>query len=315
MKFTLSRSIHTAALLAALALVGCGAGSVKDPYNAPAYAGGVAAATPSTASVVLFGDGISDLTAGSQYTVNDDTGIKNWAVQVASGYSVPANGILSYAAGNALVSAVASQVTAAGAIYGRDPLVLISGGYRDVINAAEAGSSQAVAVAAASAAGTAYAEVARSAVALGAKHVLILNMYNLALTPYQTQGGRTATTHPLSQMVRAFNDAMKSNLGNVDKPYVGDMIRIANAEQYMGAIFTSPVANGFTDATTMVCSTAVGDLGISGIALSSKGCTSTTLTAPATATTYNNYIFADPVNLTPAAHRSMGTGMRGFASW
>ena len=314
MKFTLQRSIHTATLLAALALVGCGAGSVKDPYNAPGYTGS-AAATPTTASVILFGDGISDLTAGSQYTVNDDTGIKNWAVQVASSYGVPANGIMSYAAGNALVAGIANQVTSAGAIYGRDPLVLMTGGYRDIINAAEAGTSQAVAVAAAKAAGTAYAEVARSAVALGAKHVLIVNMYNLASTPYQTQGGRTTTTHPLSDMVRAFNDAMKSNLGAADKPYIGDKIRLANAEQYMGTLFGSPTGNGFTDATIMVCSTTAGDLGITGIALSSKGCTSATMTAPATATTYNNYIFADPINLTPAAHRSMGTGMRAFASW
>lgn len=307
MKFTLQRSIHTAALLAALALVGCGAGSVKDPYIPAPYTGGTALATATTASVIVFGDAVSDLTPSAQYTVNDGS-INNWAVQVASSYGVPANGIKSFAIGNALVANIATQITSAGSIYGRDPLVLMSGGYRDVINAAEAGTSQAVAVAAAVAAGTAYANAARSAVAAGAKHVLIMNMYNLASTPYQTQGGRTTATHPLNLMIRAFNDAMKSNLGDSTKPYIGDTIRLGNAESYMSATFSTATLD-------MVCSTRVADLGITGIALSSKGCTTATLTAPATSTTYDNYVFVDPVNLTPAQHRNLGTGMRGYASW
>lgn len=309
-----------AALLAVsatlLALAGCGAGSVKDPYNAPSYGGGATAATAATASVIVFGDAVSDTTAGAQYTVNDDAGITNWTVQLASSYGVPANGIKSYAIGNATIANIATQVTTAGSIYGRDPLVLVSGGYRDLINIAEAGGTQAAMVASARSLGVAYADVVRSAVSAGAKHVLVANLYNLSQTPYQTIGGRTTATHPLSLMVRAFNDALKSNLGDPAKTYLGDTVRLGNAEQYMGGIMGSPTDNGFTDATTMVCATTANDLGITGITASAKSCTMATLSAaPVTTANYNSYVFADPINFTPAAHRSWGTGMRSFANW
>jgi outer membrane lipase/esterase len=309
MLFTTPSAVKTFALIAiAAALSGCGAGSVKDPYIPSSYTAAPAFATSTTASVIVFGDSMSDLTTNAQYTVNDAS-VNNWTIQVASSYGIPAIGIKSYAIGNALVADIATQVTSAGSIYGRDPLVLISGGLRDIINAAETpGITSAAAVAAATAAGTAYANVARSAVSAGAKHVLIMNLYNLGATPYQTLGGRTAATHPLNLMIRAFNDAMKTNLGDPTKTYVGDTIRLGNAEQAMSSIFSAATLD-------MVCSTTPADLGITGISFSAKGCTTSTMTAPATSTTYDNYVFADPIHLTPAQQRNLGTGMRAFATW
>ncbi len=295
--------VKTFALIAmACALAACGAGSVKDPFI--------------PTRVVVLGDALSDMTSTTtRYTVNDaaSTAINNWAEQVASSYGLTATQIVAKAVGNAKIADVGVQAGTVAYLPG--DLVLVSAGYRDLIDEAEAGHSQAVAVATATALGNAYADVVRGIVAAGAKHVVALSTYNLSQTPYQTLGVRTAATHPLSLMARAFNDALKSNLGDSTKAYIGDNVRLANAELYMNGVSSNPSGNGFTDATTVVC-TSMGNIGIVGSTLSSMGCTTSTLNAAIVAPqTYDSYVFADPVYPTPALHRGLGNFVRSILTW
>jgi outer membrane lipase/esterase len=292
--------VKTFALVAVMvSLAACGAGSVKDPFI--------------PTRVVVLGDALSDMTsATTRYTVNDAT-INNWAEQVASSYGLTAANIMPLAAGNASVAAVSAQ--ASGFAFQSGDLVLMSAGYRDLIDVAEAAGTQAASVASATALGTAYANAVRGIVNAGAQHVIALDMYNLAQTPYQTLGARTAATHPLNLMTRAFNDALKSNLGDLTRPYIGDNIRLGRAELYIGNVVLSPTGNGFADATTVTC-ISTGNIGIVGSNLSSLGCTTSTLNPAIVAPqTYNSYVFADPVYLTPAAHRGLGNFVRSGVNW
>jgi outer membrane lipase/esterase len=292
-----------ALIAVAAALAACGAGSVKDPYIPAAYTTGPAAATQATASVIVFGDALSDVTTNARYTVNGDPGLDNWALQVASSYGVAALGVKSYAAGNALVADIAAQVSSAGTQYSRDPLVLFSGGYRDLINLAQSASPT---VASATVLGSAYGDAIRAAIGNGAKHVLALNVYDFS-TSYNAQGG-IASAATMRSLIRAFNDALKINLGNPSKTYVGDNLRLIDAEYYMNLVMGTPASYAYTDATTSVCS--VTDTG-SGIGLgtgkiNASLCTTANVGSTLT-TTYNNYVFADGVYLTPAANRGLGS--------
>lgn len=249
----------------------CSAGSsVKDPF------------VPTR--IVVFGDALSDLTVGAQYTVNGDTPINNWAMQVASSYNVTS--IVKNAVGNTTVANLATQV--AGFAYQSGDLVLINAGFRDLINDAEAGTNTAAAK------GDAFAEIVRGMVAAGAKHVVVANVYDLAKTPYGKGAG----------LARAFNDALKNNLGSPVKTYIADNIRLIDTELHMNLVVGGFVTYGFTSATDVVCTMTDAGLGI-GSAVNSKLCSKANVGASYTST-FDKYVFADKIYPTPAFHRSFG---------
>ncbi|MDI9334584.1 MAG: SGNH/GDSL hydrolase family protein [Cytophagales bacterium] len=281
--------------------------------------------------VVIFGDALSDTTASAQYTVNtspyDASVLNNWARQVAASYGVST--IVSYAKGNARITnptgaagtavmsitAQTAKFLSDGYSYQEGDLVIINAGFSDVI--AEALSTSSTANAAA--AGTAFANLVRSLVAAGAKHVLVSNMYDLSITPAAIATPVLAPNLALKNNTRgaftvAFNDALKSNLGSASLTYIGDNVYVVDAEFYMNQVYNLPNTYLFTDAVTVACNSPDAGAGIGlGIGqINSRLCTASTLNAAATSTTYSslpydNYVFADAIYPTPAFHRAFGS--------
>ena len=298
MTFNFFQRILSLGLLALSALLAsCGASSIKDPF------------VPTRA--VVFGDSLSVISTTAAFTVNDAT-TNNWAKQVATTYGV--TNIVNNAAANATVTDVAAQVAAFGANFQSGDLVLISAGFRDIINDAQAGTNTSAA------SGVAYANVVRTLVANGAKHVAVANVYALDGTPaagatilpalsanVALTGGGTGTR------TRAFNDALKSNLGSTVLSYIGDNVRLIDTELYMNLVRTLPNSYSYVDATTFVCNSvdAGAGIGVGTGQVNSSLCSAATINPAATATTYttpayNNYLFADSVYPTPTFHRAFG---------
>jgi phospholipase/lecithinase/hemolysin len=276
-------------------LASCGASNIIDPF------------VPTR--VVVFGDSFSVTSATAAFTVNDAT-TNNWARQVAATYGVTT--IVSNATPNATVADVAAQVAAFGGNYQAGDLVLISAGFRDIINDAVAGTNTAAA------SGVAYANVIRSIVANGAKHVGVVNVYGLEYTPAALLVPNLAATVTIpgghsGTRTRAFNDGLKINLGSTTLSYVGDAVRLIDTELYLNQIRTSPAGYAFVDTTTVVCTSvdAGAGIGVGAGQVNSSLCSATTINPLATATTYttpayNNYLFADSVYPTPTFHRAFG---------
>jgi outer membrane lipase/esterase len=281
-------------------LASCGASSIINPF------------VPTR--VIVFGDSLSVISTTAAFTVNDAS-VNNWASQVAAGYGVTT--IVARAAPNATVADIAAQVSTFGGAYQEGDLVLVSGGFRDIINDAAAGTNTSTA------SGTAYANVIRAIVANGAKHVAVTNVYGLGTTPAATTLTNLAAsvTLPNGQSgtrTRAFNDALKSNLGSTILGYIGDSVRLVDAEFYMNLVQAVPTAYSYVDATTVVCNSVDAGVGI-GIGagkVNSSLCSATTIDPAITATTYttpayNNYLFADAVYPTPTFHRAFGSFVQG----
>jgi phospholipase/lecithinase/hemolysin len=219
--------------------------------------------------------------------------------------------IVSNAAPNATIADVAAQVAAFGSNYQAGDLVLISAGFRDVINDAVAGTNTAAA------SGVAYANVIRTMVANGAKHVGVTNIYALDATPAAVTVPNLAVPVALTSgtgtRTRAFNDALKSNLGSTVLSYIGDNVRLVDAELYLNLARSNLAGYAYVDATTVVCNSVDAGTGIGiGVGqINSSLCTAATINPAATATTYttpayNNYLFADRVYPTPTFHRGFG---------
>jgi phospholipase/lecithinase/hemolysin len=267
-------------VLASLCLLNaCGSGSVKDPF--------------SPTRLVVFGDNLSVRTVGARYTVNTSGGVDNWADQIASSYA--ASTFVSNAAANALVPAVATQISTFGGAYQASDLVVISAGFRDLINLGQTAGT----VASATALGDAYANVVRSIIANGAQHVAVTNVYDFSVS-YNARGG-TASAATMKTLIRAFNDALKINLGNASNPVPGTVVALIDTEAYMNLLIGSPTAYALTDSTTLACTVSGTSVGI-GSAADSSVCTAANAIAG-----YNNYLYADAVYPTPAVHRLIGS--------
>jgi outer membrane lipase/esterase len=278
-------------------LSSCGASSIKDPF------------VPTR--VVVFGDSLSVISTTAAFTVNDAS-VNNWARQIATSYGVTT--IVSNAVANATVAGVAAQVTAFGANFQDGDLVVISAGFRDIINDAQAATNTSAA------SGVAYANVIRTLVANGAKHVAVTNVYALEGTPAAAilTNLSASVTLPSGQpgtRTRAFNDALKSNLGSTVLSYIGDNVRLVDAELYLNLVRTVPATYSYVDATTVVCGVGATDagagIGIGANQVNSSLCTAATINPLATSVAYttpayNNYVFADAIYPTPTFHRGFG---------
>lgn len=299
------RAIVVAACTSAALLAACGGGDVVSQF------------TP--ARMVVFGDGFSDLgQRGSRYTVNDGS-VNIWTQQLALRYAVPvttaAAGGLSYATGNARITArpgaggdaaappVKEQIDAflAAQTIGSRDLVVVSGGIADLV--AEVASLNAgtqnldQALASVVQAGREMGAQVRRVVQAGAQHVVVVGSYNLGRSPWAIARKQESLLQDAS---RRFNEAMLLSI--VD---LGDRVLYVDSALYINLVTASPAAYRFTDATTPLCNSVDPGPGI-GIG---PGQVNSALCTPATIPAGRNplaYVFADPVYLTPAAHRSFG---------
>jgi len=284
------RIISFALLSMATLLTACsGSSTVNDPFK--------------PTRIVVFGDSMSFISTTAAYTVND-TSTNNWASHLASNYGIGT--IVKNAAANALVSDIQTQVNTFGAAYQSGDLVVVSAGYRDIINDASGSTNTAAAK------GTAYANLVRTMVSNGAKHIAVANMYDLSKTPAASLSGTGATTatnlaaqngNSRGNLVAAFNDALKSNLGSSTLTYIGDNVRLLDLEAYYNLVRASPTSYSFIDITTITCNSAGNTVGVGNGQIDSSACGTGTLAQAS----YNSYVFADAVYPTPAFHRLWGS--------
>jgi len=299
------RTVVVAACASAALLAACGSSTIESGLTPDRF--------------IAFGDALSDVgQKGSRYTVNDGS-ISNWTQQIASHYSKTiapaASGGLSYAAGNARVTAkpdVAADATTltiteqidrflAGGSFRTNDVVLINAGPSEVIAgmaAVRAGTlAPADMVAAARMAGQELATQVRRLVTAGAKQVVVTGTYDLGKTPWATAINQVALLNDASSR---FNEALLVNI--VD---LGANVLYIDSAYYVNLYTNSPGSYGFDNATAAVCTSVdTGNgIGIGTGQVNSALCNTTTLLPGAN---HNQYVFADAVYMTPSAHRQLG---------
>ncbi|MBC7438056.1 MAG: SGNH/GDSL hydrolase family protein [Bdellovibrionales bacterium] len=300
----LRRAFMAVTWCSAALLAGCGSSSV------------VSALTPTR--FIGFGDAFTDLGAAGagKYSVND--GSNNWVQQMAAGYGRSVNSVLSggtsYARGNARVTSavdaaggatpsVTQQITnflAAGGTFGPNDVVVINGGFSDII--AEMGAVRSgaqtgeVMLANVGREGRELAAQVRRLVQAGAKYVLVTGVVNLGITPWATSIGQNLL---LSQASGKFNAELVVSL--VDQ---GSNALYLDAAFFYNLMNTSPSNYGFTNANSPVCNSIDPGPGI-GIG---PGNINSSLCTPATVggQDYSKFVYADAVYSAPTAHRQFG---------
>lgn len=312
----LRRALLTAACVSPLLLAACGGGSVESEFR--------------PTRMVVFGDASADAgQRGVRYTVND--GSINWTEQLAARYGLsvaPSSaGGTSYAIGSARVSAkpdaggnaatptLTEQIDAflaAGAPAEGD-LVVVSAGIADILAEAES-----LRLGAQSAAQT-RANVEQAAVALGAqvrrlvnagaRHVGVSGPYNLGRSPWAIGLAGAATTCDSPE--KSADDASPACLSSafnqrllIEIVDLGASVLYLDAALYFNLVTSNPETYGYTDVTSVLCTSvdAGPGIGIGAGQVNSALCHAGTLSGGPAATT----LFADPVYFTPAGHLSFG---------
>lgn len=136
----------------------------------------------------------------------------------------------------------------------------------------------------ATAGGELAAIVTTQIVGKGATHVVVNNLPDLGNTP-AVRPLDAQTRQLVDNMVQAFNNALKSGLGNSDKVLHVDIFTV-NRDQV-----ANPAPYGLTNTTTPACAP-------NPIGTTSLGCTAGTLVAG----DVSHYMFADDVHPTPFLH-------------
>lgn len=304
MKFPvgLRRFLFAVAASGAL-LAGCGGGSVVGQLQ--------------PGRLVAFGDSFSDVgQAGGRYSVSDGA-VDTWLEEVAARYGLPLTaqsaGGQGYGQGNVRITAkpdaggsstsrtVKEQIDAfltASSVRG-DDLIFVGGGFGDVIYQTVNTASQDTRVTNIKQAATDQAAQVRRLVAAGANQIVLTGIYDLGKTPWAVGLGQQSQ---ISALVQNYNDTLKVALADL-----GKYVLYVDAANYFNFMFNQPGNYGFTDSTTVACtSTGSGTTGI-GISasahVSSYSCTTTTI---ATGLDYTVTLFADSVYTTPKAQRLFG---------
>lgn len=299
------RTLVVAACASAALISACGSSTVESAF------------TPTR--LIAFGDGLADAGQGGfKYTVNDGS-VNNWTQQLASRYGITiaplSAGGLSYARGNARVTAVPDaagnsatltvkqQVDAflAGGSFADGDLVIIDGGVSDVIvgmQAVLAGQQTTDQfLAAARQAGKDLATQVRRLSNAGAKHIVVTGTYDLSRSPWAASINNTAL---LGSASSSFNQGLL-----VDIVDLGNTVLYVDAAYYVNVFQGSPGTYGFDNSTTPVCTSVDPGpgIGIGAGQVNSALCTTGTLLPGAN---QDKYLFADPVYITPSAHRQFG---------
>ncbi len=299
------RGLLALASASALLMAACGSGTIESQLQ--------------PARIVAFGDGFNDVgQRGSRFSVNDG-GIDIWTQQVAIDFGLvltaQSAGGTDYATGNARITSkpdaagdsttptVTEQVDAflaTGAI-GANDLFIIGGGMADI--AAEMAKVTSGAqtsdqmLAAVKQAGHDLAGQARRLVNAGAAHVVVVGTYDLGRSPWATGTGQAAL---LSTASGRFNDELLVSM--VD---LGQNVLYVDAAFLYNLMISSPASYALVNATDPVCTSVDPGpgIGIGAGQVNSSLCTTATLAA---GVDYNQFLFADRVYPTPAAHRQFG---------
>jgi outer membrane lipase/esterase len=300
------RAVLALASASALLLAACGSGTIESQL--------------SPTRIVAFGDAFSDLgQSGSRYTVNDST-VNVWSQELAFSFGLDLTsssaGGTSYAtgsarvtqtpdaAGNAATPTITGQIDTflAHGTFAATDLVLVNGGIADIIaedakvrTGAETPDQMLANI---KQAGKDLAAQARRLVDAGAQHVVVVGTYDLSKSPWAIGSQQTAL---LFQASIAFNDQLLVNM--VD---LGQNVLYVDAALFYNIATSSPSSYGLVNATDIVCTSVdpgVG-IGIGANQVNSSKCTPTTVIPGAN---YNQYVFADAVYPTPAAHVQFGT--------
>lgn len=273
------------ALGAAALLAGCGSGSVVSDLQAERF--------------IAVGDGFSDVgQTGQPFTVAD--GSRTWLQQLASYYGLTvtpaATGGWGYAQGHARVDSpdpggapsVKEQVDQLLADTTLDPkkdVVFINGGMNDIVAAVEAtGASSAETKAAIDAAARALADQAKRVEAAGARHIVVVGVYNLCRSPWGYASHIDADYEDCTPAL-TFNNRLLTEL--VD---MGATTLYFDAALFYNLIQNRPDNYPVDNVTQAVCTTP--DAGT---------CTPSTLRAGVT--DYNRWMFADGLHFTPTLQR------------
>lgn len=258
--------------------------------------------------VVAFGDSLSD--AGNiakelgspvplRFTTNPSTtAIEN--IASAYGYNLTASlsGGTDYAYGGAKVAtdvalppapSVLNQVGGYLSANGghADPHALYSVwiGANDLLGAAAA-PSQAAALQTAAVAATQEVGAIKALQTAGAKTIIVFNIPDIGKTPAAMSQGAAASAGA-STLALAYNGVLTGGLAQLGKGIVP-----IDTYSLLNEIIAQPGKYGFTNVTTPACTTA-----------SSIQCTPGTLVSP---TAGQNYLFADGIHPTGAAHALLG---------
>lgn len=309
----LRRTWLLAACASALLLSACGGGGGIDSQLVPSR-------------VIAFGDATADVgQAGSRYTVNDGS-VNVWTLFAANAFGQPlvpsSAGGLGFATGNARITqadatgggapTVQAQVDAflASGAFGDNDLVLVSAGTSDVITQGQAVIEGRItedqALVNADQAARELATQVRRIVEAGARHVVVAGVRNLGSTPWAAETGRGEMLQSLSSVSvrtgenqpRAFNDRLKIQIADLG----ASVLYVETASFFMEAAASGefPQPNAYACAS----SDAGAGIGTGAGQVNSSLCTPATLAAGATS--YNTFLFADRVYLTPRGQQLLG---------
>jgi len=299
----LRRLAGVMACVAALALSGCGSGTIASALKPERF--------------VVFGDGMSDIGFyGSRLTVNDGlSGV--WIEQMAARYgktlALATNGGTAYARAH---SRIAAQPDAIGrgdtqtlvqqidAFLARDKIGLndvfvINTGTSDLLvqmAAFSAGQTDAQMMANLDTAGRAMAAQTRRLVNAGAKYVVVVGPYNLGRSPWaKTIVKQEALLERASLMI---NNSFKEAAADL-----GANVLFIDAALHFNLLTAFPSSYVMKDSTAIACNTvdAGPGIGIGAGQVNSTLCTATTI---ATGVDYATTVFADAVYFTPQAHKT-----------
>ena len=299
------RALLAVASASALVLAACGSGTIESQLR------------PSR--IVTFGDSFADVgQTGSRYTVNDG-GIDIWTQQVALSFGLDlapaAAGGTSYATGNArairkpdaagngATPTVAEQIDAflARGPIGANDLLIVNAGTADVI--AEVAKLTAGTqtrdqmLAELRQAGRDLAAQVRRLVDAGAPHVAVVGTYDLGRSPWARGAGQEQL---LSDASSRFNEQLLVSM--VD---LGQHVLYVDAPLVFNIMVAEPAAYSMGNSADPVCTSVDPGpgIGIGAGQVNSALCTTSTLRASAD---YGQFVFADLVYPTPAAHRHFG---------
>lgn len=300
------RTFVAAACASAALLTACGSSSVDSAISPDRF--------------VVFGDGLADQgQLGHSFTVNDGT-INSWPAEFASRYDVTltpsSQGGTNYAYGNARIAQTPDAAGNAGtptvvqqidtflgsSQFTSNDLVVISAGVSDVIantmaylngtitedelmaNAAQAGADLA-------------AQVTR-VINAGATHVVVTGTFDLSRTPWAKQIDKEQL---LTQVMLALNNRLKIDINSLG----GKRVLYVDAAYQVNLFQGSPGSYGFQNSDVAVCTSVDSGPGIGtgNNQISSALCTPNMVLPNSS---YNLYVFADNVYLTPEANRRLG---------
>ncbi len=302
----LRRAVMGLACASAALLAGCGASSVESQLN------------PSR--IIGFGDAFSVVTPNASYTVNNSAVITTWLGQLASSYGVALNTSLVYAQGNARITNTTDAAGGSNApvkvqidtflasnTLGANDLVVVNGGISDIVADMVASGSTANAAQH----GRELGAQVRRLVTAGGKYVAVVGPYNLGRSPWAAALGQTSA---LEQATQAFNVALKVSIADL-----GANVRYIDAEYYFNLLSGSDYANyGLANVTGVACASVATGAGIgTGTGqVDSSLCTPSTLNpaivANSAGVTYDQYLFADRLYVTPIAQRLFGVQAYNF---